>query len=368
LPVQTDVVDATEKLSPIILHAPSKNATVTLTESSTEDTLAEVSTDVSTEEAPVDVIIKEAPVVIPTVTPSISSESEETQEPVSPVQNVELLTKQKTAIDTVSTEIEHEVVVNLEDELAVDQAVVPAIVVENKVLLTAKVTELAKAVSAQIPSVVKLVEQLSIENTLKNQLTSTSSIAENDMFSTLAEGLTSRQVVSSEAVQHTSTATTPLSSTAQSASNNNLQLSVNTPFKNTAQWGEAVTDRVMWMSSKGVKQADIQLDPPELGPITVKVSVVQEQAQVSFTVHNAGVRDALDQNMLRLREMFEEDGLNLVNVDVSDQESSNEEDTSSDEGASLLDNNNSDSSGDEVIAEVPIRSHEGGYSIIDSYV
>lgn len=108
------------------------------------------------------------------------------------------------------------------------------------------------------------------------------------------------------------------------------QLAVGMPFQQ-AQWGEAVAERVMWMSSQGLQEAEIHLNPSELGPMQVKVSVVNEQAHVSFVVNSASVREALDQNAIRLREMFNGEGLNLVDVDVSDQsqqQASNSEDDS----------------------------------------
>jgi flagellar hook-length control protein FliK len=106
------------------------------------------------------------------------------------------------------------------------------------------------------------------------------------------------------------------------------QLTVGIPFQQT-QWSEAVAERVMWMSSKGLQEAEIHLNPADLGPIQVKVSLVADQAHVSFVVSNASVREALDQNAIRLREMFNGEGLNLVDVDVSDQsqhQASNSED------------------------------------------
>jgi flagellar hook-length control protein FliK len=96
------------------------------------------------------------------------------------------------------------------------------------------------------------------------------------------------------------------------------QLAVGMPFQQ-AQWGEAVAERVMWMSSQGLQEAEIYLNPADLGPMQVKVSIVADQAHVSFLVSNASVREALDQNAIRLREMFNGEGLNLVDVDVSDQ-------------------------------------------------
>ncbi len=84
------------------------------------------------------------------------------------------------------------------------------------------------------------------------------------------------------------------------------------------QWSAAVGEKVLWLAAQNITAAEIRLDPPELGPMLVKVSVNQEQASVSFTSHHAGVREVLDQNLSRLRDMFIEQGLDLVNVDVSD--------------------------------------------------
>lgn len=86
----------------------------------------------------------------------------------------------------------------------------------------------------------------------------------------------------------------------------------------TPQWSQAVGDKVLWLAAQNVSSAEIRLDPPELGPMQVKVSVNQEQASVTFTSPHPAVREALDQQLNRLREMFSEQGLNLVNVDVSD--------------------------------------------------
>ncbi len=85
------------------------------------------------------------------------------------------------------------------------------------------------------------------------------------------------------------------------------------------QWGSAVGERVLWLASQNIKEADIRLDPPELGQLQVRVSVNQDQASVTFTSPHANVREALDQNAFRLREMFQGEGMDLVNVDISDQ-------------------------------------------------
>lgn len=98
------------------------------------------------------------------------------------------------------------------------------------------------------------------------------------------------------------------------------------------QWSQAVGERVLWLAAQNLSAADIRLDPPDLGTMHVKVSIQQDQASVSFVSPHPVVREALDQQATRLREMFAEQGLNLVHVDVSDRHRQHRE--SSDEEAS----------------------------------
>jgi flagellar hook-length control protein FliK len=84
-------------------------------------------------------------------------------------------------------------------------------------------------------------------------------------------------------------------------------------------WTEAVVDRVMWLSSQNLKSAEIQLDPQDLGRLDVKISLNQEQTQIAFASPHAAVREALEGQMNRLRDMFAQQGMNLSEVNVSDQ-------------------------------------------------
>jgi flagellar hook-length control protein FliK len=84
-------------------------------------------------------------------------------------------------------------------------------------------------------------------------------------------------------------------------------------------WTEAVVDRVMWLSSQNLKSAEIQLDPQDLGRLDVKISLNQDQTQIAFASPHAAVREALEGQMNRLRDMFTQQGMNLADVNVSDQ-------------------------------------------------
>lgn len=85
-----------------------------------------------------------------------------------------------------------------------------------------------------------------------------------------------------------------------------------------AGWSEAVVNKVMWMSSQNVKSVEIQLDPAELGPLEIRIQTRGQEHQVQFVSQHAGVRDALEGQMFRLREMFSQQGASLVDVNVSD--------------------------------------------------
>lgn len=85
-------------------------------------------------------------------------------------------------------------------------------------------------------------------------------------------------------------------------------------------WGKAMGEKIMWMANQQLSSADIRLDPPELGSLQVKIQVQQDQATVTFVSPHPQVRELLDQQVTRLREMFAEQGLQLGQVNVSDRQ------------------------------------------------
>jgi flagellar hook-length control protein FliK len=107
-------------------------------------------------------------------------------------------------------------------------------------------------------------------------------------------------------------------STLKAEGGNPISTYVTTPV-GQPQFGAAVSDRVMWLANQHIKVAEIRIDPPDLGPVNVKINVKNDQANVVFLSHNVGVRDALEHSVPRLRELFEQNGLSLDNVDVRDQ-------------------------------------------------
>ncbi|MFV1873232.1 MAG: flagellar hook-length control protein FliK [Oleiphilus sp.] len=88
------------------------------------------------------------------------------------------------------------------------------------------------------------------------------------------------------------------------------------------EWGEEVSQKIVWFTGRNIQAAEMHLNPAELGPIDVKINVQNDVASVTFNVNNASVRDLLESNVVRLREMMEANGVNVgdVNVDAGSQE------------------------------------------------
>ncbi|ABI38366.1 flagellar hook-length control protein [Shewanella sp. MR-4] len=83
------------------------------------------------------------------------------------------------------------------------------------------------------------------------------------------------------------------------------------------RFSPVMKQQLVTMVSQGIQQAEIRLDPPELGHMLVKVQVHGDQTQVQFHVTQAQTRDVVEQAIPRLRELLQEQGLQLADSHVS---------------------------------------------------
>lgn len=94
-------------------------------------------------------------------------------------------------------------------------------------------------------------------------------------------------------------------------------------------FSDAVKGKVMLMISQKLQQFDITLDPPELGNMQVRVNLQGEQATVNFIVQNQQAKEALEQNMHKLRDLLADQGVDVgeANVEQQSDNESNDENT-----------------------------------------
>ena len=156
----------------------------------------------------------------------------------------------------------------------------------------------------------------------------------NPLASTFSSTLTSMSAASTSS----SSPLTPLASQTTSVGQSVFSMQ---PSVQSEAWGKVLSSRVVWMAREGVQQAELRLNPAKLGPVEVKLHMNNDQANVTFVAQNAATRDALEQALPRLKESFQENGMNLANADVSDQASGQQ---AEEDGAGEASPNNHDKS------------------------
>jgi hypothetical protein len=88
---------------------------------------------------------------------------------------------------------------------------------------------------------------------------------------------------------------------------------------NQKNWGRTLGHQLNWMVNNQLQQAEIRVNPPDLGPIELRVSLQNNQTSVTFFCHESAVREALENALPRLREMLDSQGISLNQAQVSDQ-------------------------------------------------
>ncbi|WP_405241372.1 flagellar hook-length control protein FliK [Lentisalinibacter salinarum] len=140
----------------------------------------------------------------------------------------------------------------------------------------------------------------------------------------------------------------------------------------TPEFADQVAERVVWMAGQKLDRAQIRLNPAHLGPISVDVSVGEDGANITFTAQHAVTREALEQALPRLREMFNGSGLALAGADVSgqgpDTHRGGDEAGTAAGGDTAPGIGVSGAADAEAVAETPVRSGSAGRGLIDTYV
>lgn len=83
------------------------------------------------------------------------------------------------------------------------------------------------------------------------------------------------------------------------------------------RFSPVMKQQLVTMVSQGIQHAEIRLDPPELGHMLVKIQVHGDQTQVQFHVTQSQTRDVIEQAIPRLRELLQEQGMQLADSHVS---------------------------------------------------
>ncbi|EON20002.1 flagellar hook-length control protein [Cupriavidus sp. GA3-3] len=89
-----------------------------------------------------------------------------------------------------------------------------------------------------------------------------------------------------------------------------------TPQLYDSQWPQALGQQMIRMSTQGQQSAELQLNPPDLGPLKVVLNVVNDQAQAQFVSPHQAVRAAVEAALPHLRTALSENGIQLGQTSV----------------------------------------------------
>lgn len=88
----------------------------------------------------------------------------------------------------------------------------------------------------------------------------------------------------------------------------------------TQEFPAKLTQRVAFMVARGIQQAVIRLDPPELGKLEVTVQKEDERVQVQVVTQTPQARELVERNIHQLKQLFAEQGLDLTDTDINQQQ------------------------------------------------
>ncbi|KJK14200.1 hypothetical protein UB46_39260 [Burkholderiaceae bacterium 16] len=82
------------------------------------------------------------------------------------------------------------------------------------------------------------------------------------------------------------------------------------------QWPQALGQQMVRLATQGNHTAELQLNPPDLGPLKVVLNVVNDQAQAQFVSPHAAVRAAVEAALPQLRTALADNGIQLGQTSV----------------------------------------------------
>jgi len=93
---------------------------------------------------------------------------------------------------------------------------------------------------------------------------------------------------------------------------------ISTPLHDN-RWATDFGQKVVWMARAEQQNAQININPPQLGPIQITINLDGDKASAVFASPHSEVRQAIETAMPRLREMLADAGINLGQANVGSQ-------------------------------------------------
>ncbi|MCB4360880.1 flagellar hook-length control protein FliK [Quatrionicoccus australiensis] len=90
---------------------------------------------------------------------------------------------------------------------------------------------------------------------------------------------------------------------------------VSTPL-HADNWSNNFSEKIVWLAKNDQQTAQININPPQLGPVQITLQINGDQASAIFASPHAEVRQAIESSLSQLKEMLAGAGINLGQADV----------------------------------------------------
>lgn len=87
----------------------------------------------------------------------------------------------------------------------------------------------------------------------------------------------------------------------------------------SSSWANEFSQTITWISTQQNQTAELQLNPPDLGPLNVVLKIIDNQLTAQFISPHSAVREAVENSLPKLRDILADNNIVLGNTTVSDQ-------------------------------------------------
>ncbi len=84
----------------------------------------------------------------------------------------------------------------------------------------------------------------------------------------------------------------------------------------TPGFAQDFASRIVLLAQNGTHSAQLSLHPVDLGPVSVSIQMNGQAATLALAAHHEATRDAMQQALPRLQEMFQQNGLQLADAQI----------------------------------------------------
>lgn len=140
----------------------------------------------------------------------------------------------------------------------------------------------------------------------------------------------------------------------------------------TKAWDQAIGQKIVWMVAGGEQSAQLTLNPPDLGPVQVVLSISDNFVDASFVSSHLDVREAIEAAAPQLREMMDNAGISLSGFSVSAESAQNSNPFSSSQSGSGANSQSRsfsklDSQADTIASNTPTARPKQELGLVDTF-